>query len=323
MKRNIELDMARALCVIYIVCFLHLQGYSPNYQWFADSVMFYMEHITNIVLGCFTFISGLFLGKKKIFTFNDILNFYKKRLSRFYLMFFVAITSIYVLSLVGHFFWFPSLKHFLVALIGMSNFTFNPPTFWFIEMLMLFYFVTPFVLVLQSKFKQICLMIGIYIFFLICYYYHHLDYRLLLYFPIYVLGMKIPIRYIEKLEVKKYLYGISIICSLLLALAILSQQKILNSFFAESLIYEIWIIFIGTMFIVVISKILCKNYMISRFGALLAYLSMAAYMFHRHIYYLFTLCGDSFESCWFNAIAAFTVLVLSFFIQKGFDKIKY
>lgn len=225
MKRILDLDMARALCAIYIVCFLHLQGYSVSHQWFSDQTMFYIERITTIALGCFTFISGLFLGKKNIHNVDDIINFYKKRLSRFYLMFLVAITSIYALSLVGHFFWFPSFKHFLVAIVGLSCFTFNPATFWFIEMLILFYLVTPFVLVIPSKFKQILLMIGIYVFFLVCYYFHHLDYRLLLYFPLYALGMKTPIYYIEKIRGKKFLVYFGV-CSLLLALSILPPPVI-------------------------------------------------------------------------------------------------
>ena len=67
---------------------------------------------------------------------------------------------------------------------------------------------------------------------------------------------------------------------------------------------------------------LCTNQKLGRLGTMLAYLSMAAYMFHRHIYYFFSLVENSYMSWWFNTIAAFTVLVLSFFIQKGFDKIK-
>ena len=311
--------MARALCAIYIVCFLHLQGYSQNHQWFSDQTMFYIERITTIALGCFTFISGLFLGKKNIHNVDDIISFYKKRLSRFYLMFLVAITSIYVLSLIGHFFWFPSFKHFLVAIIGLACFTFTPATFWFIEMLILFYVVTPIVLLQQSKIKQMGLIIGIYMFFLTCYHFHHLDYRLLLYFPIYVLGMKTPMCYIVELKGKKFL-SYFVLCSLLLALSILPPPEYF--FFEGSLIYGIWIVIIGTVFVLLISKMLCKSHLIGRLGAVLAYLSMAAYMFHRHIYYLFTLLGDNFKFWWFNVIAALTVLILSFFIQKGFDKIK-
>ena len=321
MKRIIELDMARALCALYIVCFLHLQGYSQNHQWFSDQTMVFIEHVTTIALGCFTFISGFFLGKKCIRNVEDIINFYKKRLSRFYLMFIVAVTSIYALSLVGHFFWFPSFKHFCVAIVGLSCFTFNPPTFWFIEMLILFYIVTPLVLVQKSKIKQICLIIGIYVFFLICYYLHHLDFRLLLYFPIYVLGMKTPIRYILEIRGGKLL-ACFLVSGLLMSLSILPPQIISTCFLAESLLYKIWIVLIGTMFIIMLSKILCTNQKLGRLGTMLAYLSMAAYMFHRHIYYFFSLVENSYMSWWFNTIAAFTVLVLSFFIQKGFDKIK-
>lgn len=321
MHRNIELDMARALCALYIVCFLHLQGYSPLHRWFSLEVMSYIEQITSIALGCFTFISGLFLGKKGISSKADILYFYKRRLSRFYLMFFVAITSIYILSKFGGFFWFPSFKYYIVSLFGLSCFTFNPPTFWFIEMLIMFYLATPIILYIKKKSSRFALVVSIYAFFLICHYFHHMDFRVLVYYPVYIIGMITPLCWIERIKKNKNIvYGI--LSLPIFIISIMPPHYWSNVLFDTNVVYKIWLVLIGTFVIIMISSLLCKFSVVGKIGSWLAYISMAAYLFHRHIYYFFTLVENSFTSWWFDMLAALAVVFLSYFIQKEFDKIK-
>ena len=322
MKRNVELDMARALCALYIVCFLHLQGYSPEHRWFSLDVMSYVEQITSIALGCFTFISGLFLGKKNITPKSDILDFYKRRLSRFYLMFFVAITGIYVLSKLGGFFWFPSFKYYIVSVIGLSAFTFNPPTFWFIEMLIMFYVATPLILYLKKKLNRLLLVLSIYVFFLVCSHFHHMDFRVLVYFPVYIIGMITPLSWIEKIKLKKILVYAMLSLPIFI-LSILPPHYWSKILFDTNIIYKVWLVLIGTFVIILISTLLCKFKLIGKIGSWLAYISMAAYLFHRHIYYFFSLVENSFTSWWFDLLAAITVVFLSYYIQKGFDKVKF
>ena len=79
-KRNLTLDITRAICILWIVGVWHLQDYFAQLN-FANDVT---KMITAGVLVTFTFLSGLFLGKKKI----SALQFYQGRLKRFYILFF-------------------------------------------------------------------------------------------------------------------------------------------------------------------------------------------------------------------------------------------
>lgn len=81
-KRVIFLDCARALCMIWIVGFWHMQEYTN-----LSLTGIFFSNITNGVLATFTLISGYFLGQKNISSIQDTVTFYKKRLLRFYPLF--------------------------------------------------------------------------------------------------------------------------------------------------------------------------------------------------------------------------------------------
>ena len=55
--------------------------------------------VTTGVLATFTFISGLFLGKKRM----PVLTFYKKRLSRFFFLFLISCLSFYAFGSIKTF----------------------------------------------------------------------------------------------------------------------------------------------------------------------------------------------------------------------------
>ena len=86
MDREYRFDIARVLCMTFIVVYLHLYGYVYG----VKSAYFMPECavLTDACLGLFTFVSGYLIGKKYDFgnTLTDIWPFYLKRfcvLSRF------------------------------------------------------------------------------------------------------------------------------------------------------------------------------------------------------------------------------------------------
>ena len=94
--------------------------------------------VTWSCLGVFTFISAYFLsGKNTFFNFSDIFLFYKKRLLRFYPLFFVAAITMLLIDFND---WDQTWR----GLLGVSSY-YAPQinTLWYISMLIGFYLITP------------------------------------------------------------------------------------------------------------------------------------------------------------------------------------
>lgn len=135
--RNIQFDIARFLCVIWIVGFWHLVEYM-NSDITTCCINSVTRNITNGVLGTFMFISGFFLSKYSFRNKTDVLNFFKKRLNRFYLLFFISAVLMYTFGLI------PSVGLLFTTIFGLSPFILpQPPTLWFFCMLIGFYAITP------------------------------------------------------------------------------------------------------------------------------------------------------------------------------------
>ena len=134
MERLLSVDIARFLCMIWIVAFWHL---GPRLG-LAIQESICCETITYIALAAFTFYSGLFLGKKNV----SAVDFYKKRLIRFYPMFVVVC----ILMFVGHG-GIKSFAHLMYALTGLSVFVPpHTPILWYMDMLIVFYAITPIII---------------------------------------------------------------------------------------------------------------------------------------------------------------------------------
>ena len=314
--RNEELDMARALSCLFIVCFLHLMGYSPEHSWFSMAVMPYIEECTKIALGTFVFISGYFIGKKSIKTKSDITLFYRKRLAGFYLMFFVAVSSMYVLSLIFDFFWFPSFFHFILSLVGLAQFSYNPATFWFVEMLIGFYLISPFILICSSLKGKVTTIFLTYFIMCGCFLLGHFEYRSLIYFPVFVFAMFTPTQFMSRLT-KDYRI-------LLFVLSILIVVNFLHVPSVETTLFKVpeYIVctMLGVTVVIGISSCLCHCCSCVRKGGnFIASFSMSAYLFHRHVYFFVSLIPGSFSSVWHNLMAALFMLACTFCIQILFN----
>ena len=210
--RNGVFDVARALCVLYIVAFWHLLNYFPSIKLNGMSLQV-CSSITIVVLGTFTFMSGFFLKKYVIETLDDVKLFYWKRFKRFYIPYLVCLT---VLFLGG---WFESGKQFVLSLIGLSTYIGSSPnTVWYFSMLMSFYALTPILLYLKKRnhFYFYALTFG-----LICLYV--LFSRINgMYFPFYLLGILVADKHLKVLT-SKWIYTITFMISFILLLYVQNE----------------------------------------------------------------------------------------------------
>jgi len=124
-ERDITLDVTRALCIMWIVGYFHLADYVKDV--FFHTYLFGQTSNYNTigVLSTFTFLSGYFLKKYEINSIQDAILFYKKRIRRFWIPFFLSALILHVVTIAMHHPWFFSHWHFVSTVLGFSIFT--PP----------------------------------------------------------------------------------------------------------------------------------------------------------------------------------------------------
>ncbi len=136
--RVISIDIARVLCMIWIVGFWHMGAYVG-----IDNINFGNGTVTHGALAAFTFFSGLFLGKKSIGAWE----FYKARFVRLYPLFFLSCLIVYIGKGGINYF-----AHLLCSLTGLSIFMPpHTPTLWYVDMLLVMYALTPLLVSLKSR----------------------------------------------------------------------------------------------------------------------------------------------------------------------------
>lgn len=302
-SRNGVFDVARALCVLYIVAFWHLLNYFPSIKLNGMSLQV-CSSITIVVLGTFTFMSGFFLKKYVIETLDDVKLFYWKRFKRFYIPYLVCLT---VLFLGG---WFESGKQFVLSLIGLSTYIGSSPnTVWYFSMLMSFYALTPILLYLKKRnhFYFYALTFG-----LICLYV--LFSRINgMYFPFYLLGILVADKHLKVLT-SKWIYTITFMISFILLLYVQNE-------WGGLLTWKYFLIFCGIFLIIKLSQSLCCNASL-KFWNLLAYSSMMAYLYHRIHYKVIGLIisPDGITNIiLFVIVGVISLFFISYWLQKIYD----
>lgn len=309
MKRNLAIDIARTLCIVEIVGWCHI-GY---YIGIESSIT---PLLTGGALSTFYFLSGYFLGKKDI----KPLAFYKKRFIRFWPLYFVSCSAMYIGG--GS---IESFQQLLYAVTGVSVFILPQPlTLWFMAVLMVFYLITPLLISISpfnTKNRWIPILVKGIVFelILVCIsLIHPIDIRAIVYFPFYLFGMLLSF---DKFD---YFFknSFKIIIVDIVAVLILVHFH-LNDFFygfVSNLLVAIGIL--------ALSHLLKKQVEISKraitFFNWLSYSSLCTYLFHRHIYKLFQICLAD-DNGTVPLIAAPFMVVSAFFIsgiiQRIYDKI--
>lgn len=309
MNRNQAIDIIRGYCMIYVVGICHLSQYLGKSYYLYNNI--YGNSISWSCLGAFSLISGYLIGKKyNCDTFKDALEFYKRRLVRFYPLFFIASISLLVIG-------FNDLMQTFYALVGMAPFVSHKPlTLWYISMIMLFYLVSPIVLIQPAKRRLVrCMLVLLTV--VVCRLFIYMDLRFLFNLLFYLVGISAAcIPFHKALEGKKYIYGV-------LALYIL---LFINLDLVGHSIVRRLVDIVGVFVIVGLAKLI--NNAIShnnRIILFLSYVSMSAYLFHRLIYWI---CLQIFsphatvETALYLIFVALPIgLAFAYFVQKLYDKI--
>lgn len=139
--REYRFDVARVVCMTYIIAFMHLYAYiyPEGRNTFYIPVCVTM---TDACLGLFTFISGYLLGKKYVFGKCgncDWWTFYKKRLLRIIPLFVIASIVLWLID-------FNEITPTRNGILCISPFVNpKPRTLWYIPVILWCYIVTPLV----------------------------------------------------------------------------------------------------------------------------------------------------------------------------------
>ena len=296
-NRIISLDIVRCLCVLYIVSFWHMGDYIKSYYpaIFSD--------VTTGVLATFTFISGLFLGKKRM----PVLTFYKKRLSRFFFLFLISCLSFYA---------FGSIKTFTqlcFTLTGLSCFIPpQPMTLWYFSMIIIFYMITPWLNFNTNNNKNIFLRAVLSLILLVTLVnITDGDHRVSLMYCFYLLGYFTPVKTFQNTKSLGYLFVLMLAGGFLLLLGYYYEFK-----FLASLGVCIFVSFLGVLLQECIPDIVKKC------CVFLSYSSMSAYLFHRQVYggvkHIFFSDGSAFP-LWLVPILVVCLFGISYAIQVAYD----
>ena len=274
-KRNIGIDILRALSTLYIVGFWHLFTYTTAFPQHNNAITY---KLTLVILGTFVLISGHFIGEKDLqMTKNDIAKFFQRRLLRIYPLYILALGLFTTMKI-------SNLTISLKAALLISMFVKPAPlTLWFITMLLLFYFISP-LFIHASKTLQTQRFIGYYIIavlLLITYsvFTKMLDTRLLLYSPAFILGIRIAKNDIN-ISIGKYkiYYLAALIISFLLSFVTTPYEEL------NAIINAPMVLLFSHLFFNVAKRLIIRSEQVRKTISFLSYSSYAMYLFHRPIY---------------------------------------
>lgn len=181
--RRVQIDVIRAVSMLYIVGFWHLLDYTDVARWHYNALTY---RLTVGALSLFVLISGFLTGRKDGgLARGEIGKFYKTRFLRIYLPFVIA-SGLFLAAGIGN-----TLT--LVKGVALVAMLLAPPPFtlWFVSMIALFYLIAPLLIRLRgNEVAYIGLCIAI-IGAMILYQAKTgmMDMRLILYFPCFAAGI--------------------------------------------------------------------------------------------------------------------------------------
>ena len=304
-----EIDLCRVLCILWIVGFWHMYKSFPKTLYPSTSTIYYMSLITDVVLACFTFLSGFLLKRYSFYTWFDIKTFYKKRFWRFFVLFSIASLAIFVIYYRSS----EYLPHLFSTLLGFSLITSTTMwSMWYFSMLILFYFVTPMVLWKDSLLRKIVVSVTLFVIFELMVLYAGSDIRLVYYFPFYTLGLILPNVFFTHILKKRVFFVISMFFLILLVFA--GFYNYLSDLYLFKLLLMLFGVFtiIGSCFI--IYKPSMQN--VVRWGG---YSSMCVFLFHRPILEIFHMLFGERLSILTIILLVAVYFAAGFAIQKIYD----
>lgn len=306
--RDTTFDIARAICALYIVCFWHALDYlDPGFL--SERARQVFSALAQVALGSFTFMSAYFLKRYEIRSGGDVLKFYEGRLKRFWPLYFIASLLLYLGGSLHGAAWYPSFTDFFLSLLGLPFFV-NPlpRTMWYMAILMFFYWITPLILALRGgggyKKDIPALALALALLFLLR---KNFDSRILLHSAIFAAGLSIPEGPVSLIKKHALCFAVSG-CLLLASLLYFRQATAL-------------IVCAGVVSLVAVSARLSRAKCVSAAATLISYSSLCMYLFHRHIYALFTRipAGKPLSGLLVFALVCPCIILCSYAMQRIYD----
>lgn len=252
------------------------------------------------------------MSKKVVSNRNEIVEFYKKRLTRFEIPLFI---SCLLLVVIGRYLSIYQVFTTCLGVAGIIPLTF-PKTLWYFSMIILFYLLTPFVLLVKRKniYKSFVLCVVIYLILLIGSVYLWFDKRLPEYFPFYFIPLILP-KQVDLFLIfkKKWHYALTI------SLAFFCIWYVQNM---NNMDLGYYIILSNSMvcFIIIsLSTLLQSVKLLSKLLCTISFASMFAYLFHREIYILSTYAIGRYSYIT-AAIFVSILFVVSYLLQYCYNK---
>lgn len=302
-NRLVHFDFARSLCVLWIVGFWHLQNYIQPAEKIAETPLTGM--ITDIVLACFTCLSGFFLKKYTFTKTRDVLFFLKRRFCRFFILLIISVIS-YGLIIKA------SISTMLMTILGVSLLIGDPmQTLWYFSMIVFFYFITPLLLWKYScKWYNYVVAAVLFVILILCVNYCGSDNRLLLYYPFFILGLFVNLQRIINLY-HSMIY--------LVLIFVLSFQETSNQFWTYA------VMILGVLLLLSICRIICSYFELSKIVYPIAFSSMCAYLFHRQVFCIFVvlvrvICRTDYFNWYVSIFAVLCVFLVAFCVQYAYNR---
>lgn len=301
-------DTARAIGMIYIIAVWHLANYTSMLN-----LQPYGTYVTYGVLGMFMFISGWLLNEKYVITkVTEIRLFAKRRILRLMPLYLIALITFYYSGVFN-------LRTLLLALLGLSSFfPPQPPTLWFVSLIIDFYLLFPLLSYRKHHFSDCFFCIVYFSIILIDSLTPNIDKRFLIYFPCFYAG----ILFNRLRLLPNMLKWQNLLISIILFFICLSLDKFIQIRTLRLANCTV-IALTFTTIIIYISNALTRLSVYKIFSWV-AYSSMAAYMFHRQIIGAFRRLSiwpeDGIARLLFLLLVCVPlILLLGYAIQKAYD----
>ena len=151
--RQRELDTLRALSMLYIVGYYHVQAF-----WLVALPPILATMIARIVLAFFCLLSGHLLASRyRLETTGDVGRFYGRRILRIYPLYFLALSAFLALELIP-------LSAYVRGVFLLHVYLQKPLlTLWFVSLLFFLYALTPLYLLKPSPRKTLLLTMALYL----------------------------------------------------------------------------------------------------------------------------------------------------------------
>lgn len=294
--------------MLWIVGFWHMGEVSGFH---SSNTATYL--LTIGALSTFVYVSAFLASRHTFESASDVVKFYIKRVIRIYPLFLLASTMLLLYSKDI------SFEQYIKSILGISLFIpAAPKTIWFINLMFVYWLITPLIL-WKNKINRIIILIC---FCLIAFLVFGLgtDERIFLYFPSYICGLikGKGVTACSEPEPRATIMRV-ILCGVLFFISF-SCYEAVNNMFLEYILKWSACWAIGTL-LIYIGKYSKSCTMIGWLSIKISYASMCAYLFHRIFFAFFYNMVGTFHIAFSYFVVLPTILICSYGLQMCYDKI--